>query len=131
MEQQVATLQGLLFVAATNGASVRACVCVIVCVCACVLTMWACHPEHTERRFQPTLALNFESIRAVQQRYGNSSSSNSSSGTTPANLARLMYTETLVFPLFSLRHPRDFKSIACRRGTLDVHLFPKVSIAKI
>ena len=97
----VAVLQGLRFVTATNGAS----------VCACVRIMWQCHSVHNERQFQPTLPLNFKSIRAVQrQRYN--------SGTTPVNLAKLIYTGTPVFPHVKLRHPRDFKSTTSRRGTL-------------
>ena len=97
----VALLQGLRFVTATNGAS----------VCACVRIMWQCHSVHNERQFQPTLPLNFKSIRAVQrQRYN--------SGTTPVNLAKLIYTGTPVFPHVKLRHPRDFKSTTSRRGTL-------------
>ena len=71
----VAVLQSLSFAISTNRVS----------VCACVRIMWACHPEHNEGRFQPTLPLNVNSIRAVQQRYNSSSSS----GATPVNLATL------------------------------------------
>ena len=96
-------LQGL-FVTAANAASVLARV-----------FMWACHPEHSEGRFQPTLPLHFKSIRViVQQRYNSNSS-----GTTPANLARLLYIRTPVLSLFNLRHPRD-TSTTSRRGTLYV-----------
>ena len=62
-----AALQGIPFVTATNGASVR------VRVCAC-----ACHPEHSEGRFQPT-PLYFKSTRAAHGQPN-------SSGTPAANL---------------------------------------------
>ena len=41
-------------------------------------------------------------------------------GTTPANLLSLIHTGTPVFPLFRLRHCRDFKPTTSRRGTLYV-----------
>ena len=93
--------------------------CRCFCVCSCVRIMCACHPEHNERQFQPTLALNFKSIRAVQHRYNSNSSS---SGTAPAvNFATVTYIGTPVLPLFNLRHPLDFKPTTSRRGTLYVY----------
>ena len=72
-------------------------------VCALVRgTIWASHPEHSEGQFQLTLPLNFKSIRAVHQRY---SSSSSSRGSTPENLATLIYIGTPVLPLSTCDTP--------------------------
>ena len=61
MVQQCAAVLLGIFATAANRVSVRACV-----------RMRACHPEHDKGQFQPTLPLNFKSIRAVQQRYSTS-----------------------------------------------------------
>ena len=86
------------------------------CVCACVSIMWVYHPEHNnEGNFQPTLPLNFTSARAVQQRRNSSSS-----GTTPLNLATLLYAGAPVCFSFSTCDPRDSKSTTSRNLVYDI-----------
>ena len=60
----------------------------------------------------PHFPLKSKSIRTVQQRHNSNSSR-----TTQVNLATPTYIGTPVFPLFSLRHPRDFKPYTSRRET--------------
>ena len=92
-----------------------------VSVCACVHMKWACHPEHMSARnkFQPIPPHIFKNICAVHQCH-----SSNSSGTTHVNPATLVYfLGTPAFPLFNLRHIRDFKSPTSRRGTLYIPFF--------
>ena len=85
------------------------------CGCSCVRILWACHPEH-EGQFQPTLALNFKNIRAVQQRH-----TSSSSGTIPMNLATLIHIRTPMFIPLTCDTPRYFQPTTSRRGILQIY----------
>ena len=96
-----AVLQGLCFVAAANGGF-----CVRVCVLCVRAILNTC-----QRGTNSNPYFEFQSIRVVQQRHNSSSS-----GTTQVNLATFIYIGTPAFPLFNLRHPRDFKSFTSREG---------------
>ena len=79
-------------------------------LCLRVRIMWACHPESTRKKFQRTIPLNFQSIRAVQQWHNSNSS-----GTTQVNLATLIFIGTPVFPL-QLATPPGFHVIHIPKG---------------
>ena len=72
-----AVLQGLRSVTATA-------------VCACVRIMWARHPEHNKGQFQLTLPLNFKSVPP----YSSGTTAAAKRGTTPVNIATLIYIGT-------------------------------------
>ena len=77
-------------------------------VCVCVFCGRTILNTFKEEQFQPTLPLNFKSIREVRQRYNTSEPRNAHT-----------YKGTPVFSLFNLRH--YLKSSTCRRGTLYIN----------